>query len=94
MGHLDGKSVYHGLGEKIDGLTMRTPWNATFYEILKGLYSADEAEIVARMPYSLSDLDRLVKATGYDKLKLQRTLEGLCLKGLVMDMWLSFSTSI
>jgi hypothetical protein len=33
---------------------MRTPWNDKLYAVLKELYSAEEADVVVRMPYGLS----------------------------------------
>src|SRR5512142_387540 len=89
MGHLVGKDIYRRLGQKLDGLTVRTPWNETFYGILKALYSAEEAEVVIRMPYSLADFETLEKATGYEGARLKNILDSLCAKGLVMDLWLN-----
>jgi len=86
MGHLVGKDVYRKLGKKIDGLTVRAPWNDTLYRILKELYSAEEAELVVKMPYAPSTLEAIAKATGYDEARLQKLLDGLCSKGLVMDV--------
>ncbi|MGC2423227.1 MAG: 4Fe-4S dicluster domain-containing protein [Nitrospirota bacterium] len=88
MGHLTGVGIYHRLGKKIDRLTVRAPWNETFHSILRELYSTEEADVVIKMPYSLSTFDRVRKATGYDVLKLKKILEGLCLKGLVIDLCL------
>ncbi len=89
MGHLGHGNVYRRLGEKIDGLTLRAPWNDTLYGILSELYSPEEAEVVVRMPYSLSEFERLEKATGIAGAKLKNLLDGLCAKGLVMDLWLN-----
>jgi ferredoxin len=89
MGHLVGKEIYRRLGGKIDGLETRTPWNDKLYAILKELYTAEEADVVVRMPYGLSTLNELVKATGFEKGALSRILDGLTGKGLVMDLWLN-----
>ncbi len=89
MGHLDGKKLYRKLGRKIDRLSMRAPWNETFYEILKELYSDTEADVVVKMPYGLSDLDRVAQVTKYESSELQKILEGLCSKGLVIDLWIN-----
>ncbi|HPI92184.1 MAG TPA: 4Fe-4S binding protein [Deltaproteobacteria bacterium] len=78
---------YRKLGRKIDGLTARTPWNETFHGIVRELYSPDEAEVVVGMPYTLSPLDRISRLTGIDETRLQTILEGLCRKGLVMDIF-------
>ncbi len=88
MGHVVGKDIYKSLGEKIDNLAVRVELNKKFYDILKELYSHEEADVVVRMPYSLSPLEEIAKQTGYGKTRLLKILKGLCLKGLVVDMWL------
>ena len=50
MGHAAGKDTYRKLWKKIDGLTIRAPWNKAFYEILKELYTIDEANVIVKMP--------------------------------------------
>jgi ferredoxin len=88
MAHMVGKDIYRKLGKKIDNLTMRVPWNQTFHAILKELYSEDEADVVVKMPYGLSKLDQIEKATRYERARLQKILDGLCSKGLVMDLFM------
>jgi Pyruvate/2-oxoacid:ferredoxin oxidoreductase delta subunit len=88
MGHIAGKDVYRTLGTKIDNLTFRSPWNDTFHALLKELYTPEEADLVVRMPVTLSTFDGLRSLSGYDEAQLRRLLEGLCVKGLVMDLWL------
>jgi len=87
MGHLVGKDLYRALGRKIDGLEARTPWNQTFYAILRELYTAEEAELVVRMPYGLATLDEIVRVTGQDSATVEPLLKGLAEKGLVMDVF-------
>ncbi|NOY87645.1 MAG: 4Fe-4S dicluster domain-containing protein [Deltaproteobacteria bacterium] len=86
MGHLVGKDIYRDLGRKIDGLSVRTPWNDTLHQILRELYSAEEADVVVRMPYRLSRFEKIVQATGYDRTRLRNILEALAEKGLVIDL--------
>jgi len=86
MGHLVGKDIYRALGKKIDGLTLRAPWNDTFHALLKQLYSAEEADLIVRMPYGPTTIEHLEQTTGYPRATLERVLEALCLKGLVTDM--------
>jgi len=89
MGHLAGKELYRQLGRKIDGLPMRAPWNENLHAILRELYTADEAELVVRMPYGLSNLDSIEAATHFETARIEKLLEGLCEKGLVLDICLN-----
>ncbi len=86
MGHLVGKDIYTQLGKKIDGGTFRTPMNEQFYAILKELYSADEANLVVKMPYSLSSFNKIQRVTKIEKNKLQALLNSSCSKGLIVDV--------
>ena len=88
MGHVVGKDIYTSLGVKIDNLTFRTPWNETFPALLKELFEPEEANLVVRMPATLTTFNRLRCVTGYDEVPLRNLLESLCSKGLVMDLWL------
>ncbi len=87
MGHLVGKDLYRKLGRKVDGLSARAPWNDALYAILKELYTPEEAELAIRMPYGLSDLDTIERVTGYDRVVLQKYLESLSEKGLLLDIF-------
>ncbi|HXX81066.1 MAG TPA: 4Fe-4S binding protein [Thermodesulfovibrionales bacterium] len=88
MGHVVGKDVYRRLGRKIDSLTFRAPWNETFHAILKEFYGQEEADLVLKMPATLTSFENLQTVTGYDEIRLRTLLESLCSKGLVMDLWL------
>jgi Fe-S-cluster-containing hydrogenase component 2 len=87
MGHVVGKDAYRKLGKKIDSLTCRAPWNKALYAILSELYTAEEAEIALKMPYGIFNLAQLQQTVGYDGAKLQKLLDGMCSKGLVIDFW-------
>ncbi len=87
MGHMDSKNIFRKLGRKINNLPLRAPWNEKFYELLKSLYSEKEADVVVKMPYGMSDLNRIAQVTKYESSELQKILEGLCSKGLVIDFW-------
>jgi ferredoxin len=97
MGHIVGKDIYRSLGQKIDTLNVRVPWNETFHAILKELYSAEEADLVVRMPSGLSTIEELGTYTKLEPLRLRKLLECLCSKGLVVDVFLNnayyYSTS-
>ena len=89
MGHLIAKDVYHKLSGKINNLTLRAGWDEKFYDILKALYSEEEADVVVKMPYGLSDLERVSKVTKYEPTRLRKIIESLCEKGLIMDIWVN-----
>ncbi len=92
MGHLAGKDLYRALGRKIDGLTTRCPWNETLRAILETLYSEEEADVVVKMPFGVATFSRVQRVTGYPEARLRRILDGLCDKGLVVDMDLKGKT--
>lgn len=89
MGHLVGKDIYKELGNKIDGLPVRTISNKVFRDILEELYSPEDAELIVKMPYGVSDFDRLAKVTGFNRIKLKDGLKRLCEKGLIMDYYVN-----
>jgi Fe-S-cluster-containing hydrogenase component 2 len=87
MGHLGPKELYLKLGDTIDGLGTRVPRNETLNKILKELYTPEEARVVSSMPYGLASLDRIADITGLEHVRLQKTLEALAQKGLIIDIW-------
>ncbi len=87
-GHGNEGNIYRRLGRKIDGLPTRAPWNETLYEILKELYSPEEAQVLVRMPFGLSTFEQVMRSTKLEPEKLRPHLEGLCEKGLVVDLWI------
>ena len=89
MGHMAGKEVYRRLGRKIDSHTMRAPWNDALFDILRALYSTEQAELLIRMPFGLSTLEKLARITEADLPGLRSTLDVLCAKGLVIDIWVN-----
>ena len=86
MGHANAKDIYRALGDKIDALSLRAPWNDALHAILTELYSEEEADLVIRMPYTLASLSRLERVTRIESSKLRTLLEGLATKGLVIDL--------
>jgi ferredoxin len=86
MGHLVGKDIYRRLGRKIDGLTVRAPWTEALHAILKALYTEDDADLVVKMPYGLSTIERLERVTRMGREALVARLESLSERGLVIDV--------
>jgi NAD-dependent dihydropyrimidine dehydrogenase PreA subunit len=88
MGHLVGKEIYRKLEDKIDTLPFRVNKNIAFLNILKELYTSEEAELVVKMPIGLSPASQIEKVTGLEEKKLNALLQSLCTKGLVIDFWI------
>lgn len=89
MGHVIGKDIYRKLGKKVDHLTLRAPWNRALHDILKSLYTEEEADVVIRMPYFPSTFERVSKVTKYPPAQLKPILAKLCNKGLVIDFYVN-----
>jgi Fe-S-cluster-containing hydrogenase component 2 len=85
MGHLSSKDAYLRLSRTLDSLATRVPFNESLYKLLKELYTLDEADFVARMPYGLSPIERLEGIFGHTA-SVRKMLEALCSKGLVVDL--------
>lgn len=88
MGHMVGKDVYGALGNKLDNLHVKSPYNQTMHSVLKELFSEAEADLFVKMPYLFSNLDRVSRITKISTKELEPLLKGMCEKGLVMDIWL------
>ena len=86
MAHQHAADIYRQLGTKIDAMPTRAPWNDAFREILEALYTPAEAEVLVRMPFGPSTLDKVARAARQDEKTLRPVLEGMCEKGLVLDV--------
>ncbi|SFM12545.1 4Fe-4S dicluster domain-containing protein [Desulfomicrobium norvegicum] len=87
MGHITSKDIFRKLGHRLDQAPVRTPWTPIFRQLVEELYSRPEAELVARMPYRPSTLERISTMLGEPEDALRPMIEGLCAKGLVIDIW-------
>ncbi len=87
MGHRTSKDLYRALGRRLDQAPVRTPWTPVFHDLVRSLYTPAEAELIIRLPYRPSTLERIARLTGEPAAPLQTRLEALCDKGLVVDIW-------
>jgi formate hydrogenlyase subunit 6/NADH:ubiquinone oxidoreductase subunit I len=86
MGHIrNGQGVYGRLQKRLDRFPIGAPPAPALFEILKRLYTEEEAEIGCRMPIWFTDLDGIARRTGKKPDTLRPILEGMAGKGLVMD---------
>lgn len=87
MGHLVGKDIYRQLGTKLDGTTVRMPLNPALHDMLRALYTPEEADLIVRLPWRPSSIPRLIKLLDIPRACLEKKLDSLCRKGLVCDIW-------
>ncbi len=86
MGHIrNGEGVYGRLQKRLDRFPIGAPPAAALYEILKRLYSEEEAEIAARMPIGFTDIAGIARRTKKSEDVLRPILHRMADKGLVMD---------
>jgi len=88
MGHITAKMEYEKLRAKVDRYPVGAPATETLYEILKTLYTPEEAELASQLPLKFSTLGALSRRLKIPEDQLRSRLEPLCDKGLVMDLTL------
>ncbi len=86
MGHLAGKDVYRRLAERLDGAPVRMPDHPALGALLRELFDPEQADLVARMPWRLSRLERVAAVVGEPPAALEARLAPLCRQGLVLDL--------
>lgn len=82
---MKNETIYKTLASRIDALPSRTPRNDVFDKILRVLYKPDEAELLIKMPWGFNNLDNISAITGTDKVVLEKTLNDLADRGVMMD---------
>jgi formate hydrogenlyase subunit 6/NADH:ubiquinone oxidoreductase subunit I len=86
MGHVhNGQGVYGRLQKRLDRFPIGAPPAAALYEILKRLFTEEEAEVGCRMPMRFAGLEEIARRTGKSPDDLRPILERMAGKGLVMD---------
>lgn len=87
MGHVIAKDIYRKLGRTLDGTPVRMPWTDAMRAMLESLYTLEEADLITRMPYRPSTIERIAKLSGVDIKRLERLLPTMCHKGTVCDIY-------
>ncbi|HSQ14976.1 MAG TPA: (Fe-S)-binding protein, partial [Candidatus Binatia bacterium] len=94
MGHIrNGEGVYGRLQKRLDRFPIGAPPASALYEILKRLYTEEEAEVGARMPIRFTDLAGIARRTKKSPAELRLLLDRMADKGLVMDFVRNGKTS-
>jgi len=83
--HLDGKSSIVPLIDRLNKYPIGLPDNEKLRRILAILFSEDEAFVASRFPLTEATLKELVRATGWPSDRLEKQLDAMADKGLVMD---------
>ncbi|MFC1474413.1 ATP-binding protein [bacterium] len=86
MGHLKQvKKEYRELQKRLHKNPVGAPESEHLYDILKILYSEEEARTAAMIPMVPATLGKISRRTGMNAAKLEKLLDGMANKGLVMD---------
>jgi Fe-S-cluster-containing hydrogenase component 2 len=86
MGHLGTRQgVYGRLQKRLDRYPIGAPPAPALQEILRRLYSEEEAEIACRMPIRFTGIRGIARRTGRSPEELRPVLDRMAEKGLVMD---------
>lgn len=87
MGHTlaDPDQVYRRLQERLDRMPTGAPDSPAFQQILRLLFTEEEARIAARMP-TICSVEVLSKRTGVPVADLDPKVTEMARKGLVMDL--------
>lgn len=87
MGHLGiaKEEVYRALAGRLHQNPVGAPFSETLMQILKIIYTEQEAKVGSRFPAWFTTLDKLLAATGLTEPELLGHLDNMAAKGLVMD---------
>lgn len=80
------EAVYMLLAERLKRNPVGTPINEGLMEILYHLYTESEAMVGGKFPMAPMKLEQIAISTGVEKYELERTLQGMVHKGLVLDI--------
>ncbi len=88
MGHLSGgkEEAYQALADRLSRFPVGVVINDTLMEILKLLYSENEAEVGSKFPLKPRPLEKIKELTGMAEKELAFILDGMAKKGLVVDI--------
>jgi ferredoxin len=88
MGHtIDSTPVYERLQQRLDRNVTGAPDSPTLIEILRILFSVDEAELAARIPTRLTSIEDLARRVGLPAEVLDDRISGMARRGLVVDLY-------
>jgi len=86
MGHITLKNPYGALVTRLQGNPVGAPDTPVLRELLSLLFSRQEAEVAAQMPYAFVSTGKLARKTGVERRELEDLLDDMAEKGLVFDL--------
>jgi ferredoxin len=87
MGHtIDATPVYERLQQRLDRNVTGAPDSPTLLEILRTLFSPEDAELAARIPTRLTTIPDLAGRLGVDPDELDDRITDMAGRGLVVDV--------
>jgi ferredoxin len=86
MGHLASKGVYSTLRERLDRYPVGAPGETTIYEILKILFTPEEAALAAKLPLRFESLKQVARRLGLSEAEAEPRLAAMADKGMVFDL--------
>lgn len=90
--HLDGKSSIVPLIDRLNKYPIGLPDNDKLRQILAIIFTEEEAFVASRFPLTEATLKELVRSTGWEAGRLEKKLDEMADKGLVMDTTYSGKT--
>ncbi|MFB0562695.1 MAG: 4Fe-4S binding protein [Candidatus Lokiarchaeia archaeon] len=78
--------VYKKLRDKLDQLPIGFPESEEAFEILKALYTPEEAELALRLPVQIKTFEEIVEELGEDPEELKEKLDSMADKGTVFHI--------
>ena len=77
--------MYDQLADYLNAMPVGAPKTAELMEILKIVYTEEEAELAVKLPFLPMTLDALADRTGMDEAKLESMLKSMVKKGIVFE---------
>jgi ferredoxin len=88
MGHtMNSTPVYERLQQRLDRNVTGAPDSPTLIEILRILFSVEDAELAARIPTRPTSIEQLAERTGMAADELEDKISDLARRGLVIDLY-------
>jgi ferredoxin len=86
MGHAATKSSLLGIQRRLDKMPIGSPAHKALFGILETLFTDEECQLAAKMPFQLASLRRIARIAGLDRDRTQSLLDSMVDKGLVCDL--------